>query len=473
MTPNDPWYTNWEGHLRRIQAPSAWSTTTGSNSIVIAILDTGVDGTHEDLSSKMVAGWNTYNNNSDSRDIGGHGTAVAGTAAAASNNTMGVASVCWGCKIMPVRVSDSSGSATYSAIASGLSWAADHGARVANISYMVSDSSTVTSSANYFQGKGGVVTSSAGNYGTFSTSSDNPYILTISATDYNDVIYSYSNRGNNIDLAAPGDSFSTIMGGGYNSVGGTSYSAPIVAGVAGLVLSVNAELTASQVQDILKQSADDFGPSGWDPSYGWGRVNAARAVALASGGGTPPDTTPPSVYFSSPSAGAVVSGIVSVGVSATDNIGVASVMLSVDGIPVATDTASPYSFNWATTTLPNGTHTVTASATDAAGNSNMSTVSVIVNNVLDTIVPTISITSPTDGVKVSTNVSTRVNAADNIGVSKVELYVDGVLQGVSTSSPFTTKWNSAKATRGLHALQCKAYDVAGNVGSSQVVTVNK
>jgi len=108
-----------------------------------------------------------------------------------------------------------SGYAYYSTIASALNWAADHGARVANISFMVSDSSAVTTAAKYFQGKGGVVTSSAGNYSTFDSTADNPYILTISATDQNDVIYSYSNTGNNIDVAAPGDSFSTQMGGGY------------------------------------------------------------------------------------------------------------------------------------------------------------------------------------------------------------------------------------------------------------------
>ena len=278
VTPNDPWFANWEGHLKRIQAPAAWSTTTGSPNVVIAILDTGVDATHEDLVSKLVPGWNSNNNNSNTSDVSGHGTAVAGTAAAASNNGMGVASVCWGCMIMPVRVSDASGNATYSAIASGLTWAADHGARVANISYIVSDSSVVTSAAQYFQSKGGVVASSAGNYSTFSNSSDNPYILTVSATDQSDVIYDYSNTGKNIDLAAPGDSFSTQMGGGYVSTGGTSYSSPIVAGVAALVMSANPSLSGAQVQNVLKESSDDFGALGWDSNYGIVSVNASRAV---------------------------------------------------------------------------------------------------------------------------------------------------------------------------------------------------
>lgn len=474
--PNDPWFPNWEWHLKKIQAPMAWSTTTGSPSVVIAILDTGVDGTHEDLVPKLVPGWNTYNNNSNSSDIAGHGTAVAGTAAAASNNGMGVASVCWGCMIMPVRVSDTSGNASYSAIASGLTWAADHGARVANISYIVSDSSTVTSAAKYFQEKGGVVASSAGNYSTFSNASDNPYILTVSATDQFDVIYSYSNRGNNIDLAAPGDSFSTKMGGGYVSVGGTSYSSPIVAGVAALVLSANPNLTATQVQDILKQSADDLGTAGWDSNYGYGRVNAARAVGMASGsGGGTSDTAPPTVSFTSPTAGATLSGTVNVQVSASDNVGVTSVSLSVDGVPGGTDASSPYAFQWDTTLVKNGSHTLTATASDAAGNASSASITVNVSNSVpvDSSPPSVLITSPSDGSKVSVNVSVNVNASDNMGVTKVELYVDGVLAASSTSAPFATKWNSKKAAAGKHNLQCKAYDSAGNTSMSQVVSVVK
>ena len=472
MTPNDPWYANWEWHLKKIQAPTAWPTTTGSNNIIIAILDTGVDGTHEDLISKMVPGWNTYNNNSNSTDVAGHGTAVAGTAAASSNNAIGVASVCWACPIMPIRVSDTSGNATYSAIASGLNWAGDHGARVANISYIVSDSSTVTTAAKYFQGKGGVVTSSAGNYSTFSSAADNPWILTVSATDQFDVIYSYSNTGNNIDLAAPGESFSTKKSGGYVSVGGTSYSAPIVAGVAALVISANPSLTATQVQNILKQSADDLGPAGWDPSYGYGRVNAARAVSMAGGGTT--DTTPPSVSITSPAAGATVFGSVSVQVSASDNVGVSAVSLSVDGMLAVVDTASPYTFQWDTTLVSNGLHTLTATGADAAGNTSSVSVSVNVNNsVVDLIPPSVVITSPSNGSSVSVNVSVYVNASDNVGVTRVDLYVDGTLTSTSTSAPFTTKWNSRKAAAGTHSLQSKAYDGAGNSSMSQIVSVVK
>lgn len=474
VTPNDPWFANWEGHLKRIQAPAAWSTTTGSPNVVIAILDTGVDATHEDLVSKLVPGWNSNNNNSNTSDVSGHGTAVAGTAAAASNNGMGVASVCWGCMIMPVRVSDASGNATYSAIASGLTWAADHGARVANISYIVSDSSVVTSAAQYFQSKGGVVASSAGNYSTFSNSSDNPYILTVSATDQSDVIYDYSNTGKNIDLAAPGDSFSTQMGGGYVSTGGTSYSSPIVAGVAALVMSANPSLSGAQVQNILKESADDLGALGWDSTYGSGRVNAARAVSMAAGGPIV-DVLPPNVSFIAPTAGASVSGVITVQVSASDNVGVSSVTLSVDGVSMGTDNGSPFSFVWDSAIVPNGPHTFTATAKDDAGNSSSASVGVNVNNpvISDTTPPSVKITAPTNGSKALTNLAVYVNASDNVKVVKVELYADGILVSAASAAPFTTKWSTKKVSAGTHSLQCKAYDGAGNSASSEVVVVYK
>jgi subtilisin family serine protease len=473
VIPNDPWYANWEWHLRKISAPSAWGVSTGSSSVIIAIIDTGVDANHEDLAPKIVPGWNFYDDNADTRDVRGHGTLVAGTAAASGNNAIGVASVAWGCQIMPIRVTDSSGYAAWSTIASALSWAADHSARVANISFAASDSSTVASAARYFQTRGGVVTVSAGNESTFDSSSDNPYVLTISATDSNDALYSWSNTGNNIDLAAPGFVYSTVNGGGYSSAAGTSVAAPIVAGIAALMISANPNLTGSQVQDILKQSADDLGAPGWDTNYGWGRVNAARALGIVPGGGTS-DTTPPTVSFAAPSGGATVSGIVSVAVAAGDNVGVASVSLKVDDVLFGGNTSAPYTFSWNTATTSNGAHTLTATASDAAGNQSSTSISVTVNNTaLDTTPPTVTITSPANGATVSGNVSIVVNVSDNVGVVRVELYVDGGLTATSTSLPFTTRWNARRAAVGAHILRCKAYDAAGNSGTSSNVTVYK
>ncbi|MEW6126769.1 MAG: S8 family serine peptidase [Acidobacteriota bacterium] len=467
MVPNDPGYAN-EWHLDRIVAPEAWGTTTGLTNIVVAICDTGVDSTHPDLASKIVPGWNMYDNNADTSDVYGHGTMVAGTAAAASNNQQGVASVAWGCQLMPVRISDIYGIASYSTIANGIRWAADHGARVANVSYKASNSSSVTSASSYMNSKGGVVAIAAGNDGLFDATADNPYVLTVSATDFLDNLYSWSSRGNNIDVAAPGSVYTTARGGGYTYANGTSFAAPIVAGLAALVLSANPTLTATQAQDQVKQSADDLGDAGWDSNYGYGRVNAARAV----GAGAPPDTEAPSVSFSSPATGANISATINVQVAASDNVGVASVSFSVDGVQQGTASASPYSFTWDSTTVTNGAHTLSATASDVAGNSSTATVTVNVNNVPpDTTPPTITITSPANNSRVNNSVYVAVRASDDVRVEKVELYVDGSFVASSTSSPFTTKWNAKRARSGAHTLQCKAYDAAGNVGVSSVVTV--
>ena len=128
--------------------PAAWDTRTGGG-VTIAILDSGVDTTHPDLEAQLVPGWNAYDNNSDTSDVFGHGTQVAGTAAAAGNNSIGVAGVAFGAKIMPIRVTDTSGMGYASSMANGLTWAADKGARAANLSFQgVSGSSTVLSAAS-------------------------------------------------------------------------------------------------------------------------------------------------------------------------------------------------------------------------------------------------------------------------------------------------------------------------------------
>jgi len=369
--PNDPFYPQW--FLEKIQANVAWSTTTGSSNVIIAILDTGVDATHPDLSSKIIPGRNIYDNNSDTADVYGHGTAVAGVAGAASNNGIGVASVAWGCMIMPVRISDASGMASASDIASGLSWAADHGARVANISYYITGIKTISSAAKYFQSKGGIVVASSGNYSTLETAQDDPYVVMVGATDPQDVLYSYSNGGNNLDLVAPGNNTTTLSGNHYGTGGGTSFASPVVAGVVALVLSVNPALTPAQVTDILKQNADDLGTTGWDVYYGSGRVNASRAVTAALGSVGTIDLLPPSVEITAPSNGQRVSGTsTNILVSASDNVRVVKNELYVDGVLTATSSTAPFTIKWSTRKVAAGSHLIKCKAYDAAGNSGLS-----------------------------------------------------------------------------------------------------
>ncbi len=382
VTPNDPSYSS-QWHLPKIQAPSAWLTSKGSGTIQVAILDTGVDPGHSDLSTKLVSGWNFFDNNSDSRDVHGHGTKVAGTAAALSDNGIGVAGVSWNSLIMPIRVTDTAGYATYSSLAAGLNWAADRGARVANMSFDVIGSSTVSSAAQYFQSKGGVVVSSAGNSGTSSTLEPSPFIITVSATDPNDAIYSWSTTGTRVTLSAPGCVFTTFNGNTYGSACGTSFSSPVVAGVVALLLATNPNLTPAQVVAILQSSSDDLGAIGLDPIFGYGRVNANKALAMAfnppstgsgSSGPTPvADTQAPAIRILSPAAGTFVSGNLNVTFSATDNVGVTRVQLLVNGAVVGTSSSAPFTIRWNTTKLARGSYTLQGRATDAKGNVGLST----------------------------------------------------------------------------------------------------
>jgi subtilisin family serine protease len=466
-TPNDPLYP-YQWQLSRIQAPGAWASTTG-NGVTIAIVDTGVDSTHPDLAPHIVPGRNVNDNNSDTRDVQGHGTLVAGTAAAVGNNGLGGASVAWNAWIMPIRASLPDGTAYSSTLANGIIWAADHGARVANVSYMVSTSSTIVSAGDYMRNRGGAVTVAAGNYSTFVTNSDVSSIITVSATDSNDLLYSWSNYGNLIDVSAPGCvEATTFNGGGNGGACGTSVAAPMAAGVAALIISRNPGLSGADVIRILKQSADDLGAAGWDTIYGAGRVNASKAVSLASSGST--DSQLPTISITWPASGSTVSGTVTIQVTANDNTGVTSVTYTLNGSTLGTVNTSPFIYNWNTTTRANGGYTLTATARDAAGNQASASIPVIINNTADTTAPTVSIVSPVSGALVNGNLTVTVNAYDNVAVVKTELYVDGALKATATAAPFAMRWNSRK-DQGTRTLVVKAYDARSNVGTSAPVTI--
>jgi subtilisin family serine protease len=472
---NDP-YLGSEWHISKIGASTAWDLAKGDG-VIVAILDTGVDGTHPDLSARMVSGWNVYDNNSNTADVYGHGTKVAGSAAAALDNGVGVAGVAGNSKIMPIRISDASGYATYSAMASGLTWAADRGARVANISYVAAGSSSVISAANYFKSKGGLVTTSAGNYGTDANIAPTTSMIPVSATGSGDALASWSSYGAFVAMSAPGEGiYTTTNGGGYGSVSGTSFSGPVTAGAIALVMSANPKLTNADVEKLVYSTAVDLGASGRDSYYGYGRINAAAAVqAAVTTTVTTSDTTPPTASISAPLNNGTVSGLVSVNVNASDNVGVTKVELAVNGTLLATDTGSPYGFSWDSTKLANGTANLVATAYDAVGNrASSSVVSVNVSNVMasDTIAPTVSIAAPLSGSTVSGTVSVSANASDNVGVAKVELSVNGAVLATDSVSPYSFSWDSTKAANGTSNLVATAYDAAGNKATSSVVSVN-
>jgi hypothetical protein len=228
-------------------------------------------------------------------------------------------------------------------------------------------------------------------------------------------------------------------------------------------------------KQLLEVTALDPGGGGYDQRYGWGRVDAFAAVNAAVNYVQPPDTTAPSVAMSAPLDGASVAGTAVISISASDDVGVVKIDLYVDGVYFASDTAVPYSFALDTTTLPNGTHTLYALAADAAGNTASSApISVMTANTPpDTTAPTLSISSPASGATVSGIATVSASASDNVGVAKVELFVDGTLYATDTAAPYSFAWNTAQASNGSHTLLVVGTDAAGNAGSiTQTVVVS-
>jgi subtilisin family serine protease len=473
FVPDDP-YVPQAWHLGVLDLFGAWDVTAGSSTAPVAILDSGVDPDHPDLAAKLVPGWNFYNNNADTADVYGHGTKVAGAAAAAGDNGVGVVGPAFENPIMPIRVTNTSGWGLDSAIINGLTWAADNGAKVANISFGgVHQSASIQAAAQYFTSKGGIVTASAGNYGNDDGSPDNPYLVSVSATSSADTRTSWSSFGSYVDVAAPGSGiYTTINAGGYGSASGTSFSAPVTAGVIALIFAANPDLTPQEAEQILEGNAEDLGAPGFDIEYGWGRVNAFNAVVAAAASGNPgPDTIDPAVALTAPLSGAMLSGTVTLSADASDNIAVTEVRFYVDGQLLATNTTEPHSALWDTAATSDGPHTVLAEAYDEAGNRGSSApVSVTVDNAADTEPPTVGITDPGDGDTVSGDVTVAAAAADNVAVTLVRFYADEVAIGDDDTEPYVILVN-AEGESGSHTLRAEAFDEAGNQGSSATVSV--
>lgn len=275
-----------------IDAPEAWATTTGQN-IRVAVLDSGVDQDHEDISSKLVLQRNFSTSNTVD-DIYGHGTHVAGIIAATTENSVGVGGACPGCNILNGKVLRDDGYGASSWVSSGITWATDNGAKVINMSLgFTSKSKTLERAVNYAWNNGVVIVASAGNGGNQAKEYPGAYtnVIAVAATNNNDAKASFSTYGARwVDIAAPGENvFSTFpnhsftiqtkygRSQNYDYANGTSMAAPMVAGTAALVWSLPEYTTAPAVRNRLESTADKI--SGTGTYWSAGRVNAAKAVA--------------------------------------------------------------------------------------------------------------------------------------------------------------------------------------------------
>lgn len=295
--------------LNKIQAEAAWTTSDGTGAI-IAVVDSGVDMGHPDLDGKLLAG-RDFVDGGTPQDENGHGTHVAGIAAAETNNGLGVAGTAPGAQILPVRVLDDEGSGSTDAVADGIRYAADQGADVINLSLgitagvgqavkLIGALDPIYEAIDHAWASGSVVVIAAGNdtVPLCAEPAAHPQAMCIGATDSRDLMSFYSDSDATMTskymvapggdaLTCSGDIFSTYLRSkpqsvcspeaGYDALAGTSMATPFVAGVGGLLAGKG--YTNTQIVNCLLSSADDLGVPGRDPVYGYGRLNAVRAVA--------------------------------------------------------------------------------------------------------------------------------------------------------------------------------------------------
>ncbi|MFX1344020.1 MAG: S8 family serine peptidase [Promethearchaeota archaeon] len=292
--PNDEHYADYQWDLPLIGMESAWEYEIGSHDVIVAVVDTGIDYTHPDLSANYLSlGYDWVNNDNDPNDDHYHGTHCAGTIAAIINNAIGIAGMA-NVSVFAEKSFNSIGSGSTSDSSSAIMHAVDMGADIISCSWGgTSYSSTLVEAIEYATENDVIVIAAAGNSNSNSLHYPAAYpgVVAVSATDENDIKASFSNYGDWIDVAAPGvDIASTvpyeIKGGYYMLASGTSMAAPHVSGLAALLMSAFPTYSANQIETLIYDSALDLGDAGFDDYYGHGRIDATNIFG--------PDTTPPS-----------------------------------------------------------------------------------------------------------------------------------------------------------------------------------
>jgi len=312
LSPNDSLYATYQWNLNNtgqlggtpgadIAAPAAWNLSTGSSSVIIAIVGTGLDLTHPDLAAKIIPGRNFLDETKPPADDDGRSTWSAGIAAAVTNNGVGMAGVSWGARLLPVKVTGASGG-TWAAVANGITWAVNQGARVLDLDIRGTYSLVGQDAVNYAYSKGAVLIAPAYGGDTYMYPAAFDHVLAASATDRTDNHPDWTGQGSYVDVSAPGDyvlgTFWQGTGYTYAVWSNTSGAAAHVAGLASLVLSRYPGYTVDQVVQAIQQGADDLGAPGWDPLYGHGRIDAYRTLS----GAPAPTATPTRPPAATPTA---------------------------------------------------------------------------------------------------------------------------------------------------------------------------
>ncbi|MEV4346055.1 S8 family serine peptidase [Actinoplanes sp. NPDC049596] len=478
LVPNDEAYRQGEQpEIDEVRAPQAWDSTTGGSSpIKIAVVDTGVNGVG-DLSGAVLGGYDFVNKDTSPADDAGHGTAVAALIAARGNNTNGMAGLCWTCRIIPVKVLDSQGSGWDSDVAAGITYAVKQGAKIINLSLGGPGASKVLSDAVAYANTAGVLVVAAAGNKSYPT---DPLTTKSYPAAYTDVVavaataqrsttlasYSYRNKSGDgwVDLAAPGTVTSMDRFGNYETgLNGTSFAAPIVSGIAGLIKAKNPNFTGWSLMQALQRSAAKH-PLPAKGVVNYGKIDAKDALTFAT------DTTAASLSTISPPQNALVRGtttITPVGIG--DNwSGIRNVNLYVNGVAKGVATKAPFGVPWATNAY-NGATKVELRIWDKAGNQRIVSGRVLI---VDNVKPVVKITSaPKSGSKISGNITVKFAVSDNRGVKVTQLLINGkVSQQRSTTTPFTIK---ATSVPNNGSVQLRTYDKAGNVQLSAKYTYKR
>jgi len=374
--PNDPQVQSGAAwHLARIHATEGWDYTIGAPGVVVAVLDSGVIANNPDLVGRVLPGYDFVGGDADVTDDFGHGTAVTGALVASGNNGVGAAGVAFGCRVLPVKIMGPTGYAYYSAVAEGIRYAVDNGARVINISIAGdSPSATLQSAIDYAWSNNVVVVAAAGN--NANSTPQYPaacaHVVSVGATDDTDLLASFSSYGSHIRLTAPGVGIWTTQRYPDNPFGawrGTSFASPLVAGAAALLASAKPELSNTEIVSLLEQTADDSGPVGRDDVYGYGRVNVQRALVAAGAQVTVPSVppAPPQIALTSPTVDRDINlgQEVALGANASSSVGVSLVEFYANELKLLGLTAAPFELDWAP--AQTGVYSVFAVAVDAQG----------------------------------------------------------------------------------------------------------
>lgn len=294
FTVNDPRSADQRG-LAMIGMAKAWDITQGDPRVTIAVVDTGVDLEHPDLKAKLVPGYDVINQGTTPpRDGNGHGTHASGIAAAITDNKVGIAGVAGRCKLMPVRALDDEGAGNGMDVATGVIWAVDHGANVINLSLGGPEpNETLERAIQYALMRNVPVVVAMGNesVGEARYPAASPGVIAVGSVDSTRTLSSFSNYGPWMTVVAPGSQIMSTMPtygvymtttegyrNDYDFMDGTSMAAPMVAGVVALIKSRHPQLTPAEIKARIEGTATDLGQPGYDPQFGHGVINAARAI---------------------------------------------------------------------------------------------------------------------------------------------------------------------------------------------------